>query len=101
PDPPAAVEESTQNWREELSDRVDNFRKKRARLQGTPEPPENLPLDFERATEAPKSLDVLDPLGIGEDHPPEFDVELGSSTAGQSSPSFEMTSHDRGEDESL
>ena len=41
------VDEHPQDWREELSERVENFRKRRARLQPEADSAGNLELDFE------------------------------------------------------
>ncbi|MGA3324242.1 MAG: RDD family protein [Terriglobia bacterium] len=73
------VDEHPQDWREELSERVQNFRKRRARLQPDTDSPGNLELDFgdPDKTEDHPSLD--DALGTPEESDTGFDMEIGES----------------------
>ena len=73
------VDEPPPDWRDELSERVENFRKRRARLQPDVDPAGNLELDFEGPgkPEDHRSLDDL--LGTREDRYSGIDLEIGES----------------------
>jgi uncharacterized RDD family membrane protein YckC len=77
------VEKSTRNWRDELSARVVNYRKKRARLQPDADPKENFELDFEDI-DKPVELDpVEDALGVQENRDSGFDMDIGNPAVAQ------------------
>lgn len=59
---PAPAPDSQKAWREEVSERVEDFRRRRARMRGEPEPRQSLEFDF-NATDghAMESLDELSP----------------------------------------
>ena len=57
------VDEPPQDWREELSERVENFRKRRARLQPDADPTGNLELDFEDPDKPEDIRSIDDALG--------------------------------------
>jgi uncharacterized RDD family membrane protein YckC len=79
PQPPAS--EPVRPWREELSERVENFRRRRARLKGDFDPNMNLELDFPHASGDKDE----GPLESGEAQPEkgesELDFELNHSRA--------------------
>jgi uncharacterized RDD family membrane protein YckC len=74
------AKESSGNWRDEISKRVGNYRRRRARLQDGDTTEENLELEFEHS-EGPKNEDflhdVVQPLQSEER---DFDAELATST---------------------
>jgi len=98
--PPAALptaEEPAQGWKEELSERVESFRKRRARLKRGADAAENLELDFEDSTGAgePDSADdTPESLKGGE---PSLDVEFGDSVTPypQGAPPLETISFEK------
>lgn len=69
--------ESAQPWRDELSDRVEKFRKRRARLQPDEEPAQNLELNFGEP-DAPADQGFLDGAMVPFEPPDQGnEVELG------------------------
>jgi uncharacterized RDD family membrane protein YckC len=75
------------NWREELSDRVVSFRKRRGRLQPDPDPGENMELEFENAGKPEDARSIFQPQAAFENAGSGFDMDIGK-------PSF---AHDEGE----
>ncbi len=73
-------DEQPQSWREELSERVENFRKRRARLQPDTDPAGNLELDFEGPGKPRDDRSLDDALGM-EDKNSGFDLEIGEFAA--------------------
>ncbi len=71
------VDEHPQDWREELSERVESFRKRRAHLQPEAEPVGNLELDFESIDKPEDHRSFDGALGTPEDRDSGFDLELG------------------------
>ena len=67
---------SPASWKEELSDRVGKFRRRRAGLQPDSDPAENLELDFEDPGEPAQINPLDDALGIAEDKDSVFDLEI-------------------------
>lgn len=69
-------EDSAHDWREVLSNRVQDFRKRRAKLQRNADSGESLELDFEGSdqTEAPVVID--DTERMPEESAPAFDLDL-------------------------
>jgi len=74
------VDEQPQGWRRELSERVENFRKRRARLQPDTDPAGNLELDFEGPLAHQDNHSLDDALGT-EDRDSGFDLEIGEFAA--------------------
>jgi uncharacterized RDD family membrane protein YckC len=74
--PSAPVEGTGPAWREELSQRVENFRRRRARLRGSSDSNSNLEFDFAESSlaEAPEESDIplVEPLDV----PEGIDAEL-------------------------
>jgi len=70
-----------QDWREELSERVDNFRRRRARLRPGAKPPENLELDFDDHAESEEDLPIDRLPGIHPDASSDFDFDIGGPAA--------------------
>jgi uncharacterized RDD family membrane protein YckC len=97
-------------WREQLAERVENFRRRRARLKRGAQPDLNLDLDFEGAAAAPSEaagpaqptpLDsfTLETAGRGGEAErfPELDVTLEDHVApGRPAPTWDMVSADGG-----
>jgi uncharacterized RDD family membrane protein YckC len=76
---PSRADEHPQDWREELSKRVENYRKRRARFQPDADSTGNFELDFE-APDKPEDNRLLDDaLGTREDRDSGFDMEIGES----------------------
>jgi len=74
------VDEQRQDWREELSERVEKFRKRRARLQPEIDSTGNLELDFENFDQPEDNRSIDNALGAPEDRDSGFDLEIGEST---------------------
>ena len=70
------VDEQPQDWREELSERVESFRKRRAHLQPDAEPVGNLELDFESIDKPEDHRSFDGALGTPEDQ--RFGVRFGN-----------------------
>ena len=72
------------SWREELSERVETFRKRRARFQPDTDAPATLELDFEHRdpSQGFGHLDSDEPESPGDPHS-EFDLEIGEFVAGR------------------
>ena len=82
--PPADLsqaDESAQGWKEELSERVESFRKRRARLKRGADSAGNLELDFESSGGPGEPVFVDDAAGSPEEGGPGFDLEFGDSVA--------------------
>ena len=82
--PPANLsqaDEPAQGWKEELSERVESFRKRRARLQRGADSAGNLELNFEDSGGPGEPVFVDDTAGSPEEGVPGFDLELGDSVA--------------------
>jgi uncharacterized RDD family membrane protein YckC len=90
------VDEQPQNWKQELSERVETFRKRRARLQPDTDPAGNLELDFGGPGQ-PQDNSSLDDALVTEDRDSGFDLEIGEFAAatGKERPSPENLSLDR------
>ena len=73
------VDERPQDWREELSERVETFRRRRARLQPEVDYAGNLELDFEDPAKPEDHRSIEDVQGIREDRDSVFDLEIGES----------------------
>jgi uncharacterized RDD family membrane protein YckC len=88
------VDERPQDWREELSERIENFRKRRARLQPEVDSIGNLELDFEGPDKPEDKRSLGDALGTPEDRDSGFDLEIGESAVarGKDGPSRETLS---------
>jgi uncharacterized RDD family membrane protein YckC len=89
------------DWREELSERVDNFRKRRARLQPDADPAKNFELAFE-GLDKPEDNHALDgPLRAREDGVLGIDLDIDDSALGRGmeGPSREILSLDEAGDE--
>jgi hypothetical protein len=71
---------ASHSWREELSERIEQFRKRRARFQPETDSAGNLELEFAEPGRAEASHDVT-LEAPEEDHSPHFDSELGESAA--------------------
>jgi len=70
------------DWKDELSERVDTFRKRRARLQRNADEPENLELDFEGSGEPrgpAERISLAEPREIPGDNDAGFDVEFADT----------------------
>ena len=76
-------EETPANWREELSDRVVSFRKRRGRLQPDADPSENMELEFENAGKPVDARSIFEPQVAFEDAGSGFDMELGKPSSAQ------------------
>jgi len=72
---PRGIDPSS-NWREELSERVGNYRRRRARLQPHTTPRGNLELDFDTSDELGEGRSIDIPV-TREDDASDFDWELG------------------------
>ena len=97
------VEEEPQDWREELSDRIESFRKRRARLQPDADPAGNLELAFGEPEKPEDNRSLDDALGAPEDRDSGFDFEIGESTVvrGKDGPSRETRSLEESSDEMM
>ena len=71
--------EPAENWREELSERVVNFRKRRARFQPGADPEGNLELDFEDPGKPEDSRSIFGVPGAREERDAGLDLEIGES----------------------
>jgi len=97
-DPPVVarprVDEPPADWREELSERVVNFRKRRARLHPGADAEGNLELDFEHSGEAGPMHTNQVALGTSEVGDSGIDMEIGESSAarGEKGPSLDTFS---------
>jgi uncharacterized RDD family membrane protein YckC len=76
---PLRGDESSANWREELSERVANFRNRRARLRPEADSAGNLELDFEDPDKPGDIRSLGDALETSEDRDSGFDLEIGES----------------------
>ena len=76
---PLPVNEQPPNWREELSERVENFRKRRARLQPEVDSTGNLELDFEVPPQPEDDRSLDDVLGTWDDRDSGFNLGIGES----------------------
>jgi uncharacterized RDD family membrane protein YckC len=75
------AEEPAQGWKEELSERVESFRKRRARLKHGADSAGNLELDFENSGGPGEPVFVDDAAGSPEGRGPGFDLEFSDSVA--------------------
>jgi uncharacterized RDD family membrane protein YckC len=100
---PSRVDEQPQNWRDELSERVENFRRRRARLQPDADPAGNFELDFEAPDEPTKYRSLDDTLGAPEFSDSGFDLEIGESAPalGKNQPSRSPISLEELDDEKM
>ena len=80
------ADETPANWREELSDRVVTFRKRRARLQPDSDPGGNMELEFEDPGKSENTRSIFQPQEALENADSGFDMDIGK-------PSF---AHDEG-----
>jgi uncharacterized RDD family membrane protein YckC len=74
-------EDPAHDWREELSNRVQDFRKKRAKLQQNAESGESFELDFEGSGETEEPVFIDDTVRRPEESAPAFDLDLGDFSA--------------------
>ena len=97
------VDEQPQDWREELSERVETFRKRRARLQPEVDSTGNLELDFEGPTKPEDTHSIDDVRGTREDRDSGFDLEIGESAVarGMDGPSREILSFEESGEEMM
>ena len=88
------VGEQPQDWKEELSERVESFRKRRARLQPDASPAGNFELDFEAPDEPEAHRFIENDLGTSENSDSWLDMEFGGPAEGrdQDSPSLDASS---------
>lgn len=93
---PSRSDERPEDWRGELSERVENFRKRRARLQPDADPAGNLELDFEGVDKSEKHVSFEGALGSPRDQDSGLDLEIGEFPAVRSAdhPSAEATAFD-------
>jgi len=78
-----SAEEPSGNWREELSERVTSFRKRRARLQPDADPAENMELEFGEPGKPEDIRSPFQPHEAAEDTGSKFDLEIGKSAYAQ------------------
>jgi len=86
------VGEQAQDWRLELSDRVENYRKRRGRAQSDADPRGNFELDFD-APEKPEPYRVIEnELGASENTDGGLDIDFGETgeVRGGDAPSVEV-----------
>ena len=95
PEGPAQV------WQDELSGRLESFRKRRARMHGNPDPEENFELDFGEPAGVSRPVNLQIPLNEQENQSPSFEIELGDSSGSQIRSSLETLSLEKGEDNPL
>lgn len=76
-DIPSKSTEAGANWREELSDRVVSFRKRRGRLPPEDDKPGNLELEFEDSSKPVDSHFISSPEVVAESGDSGLDIELG------------------------
>ena len=97
------VDEQPQDWREELSERVETFRKRRARLQPEVDSTGNLELDFEGPAKPEDNHSIDDVRGTREDGDSGFDLEIGESAVarGMDGPSREILSFEESGEEMM
>lgn len=74
---PESSKSSTANWREELSERVVNFRRRRAHLQADSEPEGNLDLEFGQSAKAHGSQPEFGDLDEPERQDSDSGMEIG------------------------
>ena len=94
-------DESSAHWREELSERVANFRNRRARLRPEVDSAGNLDLDFEDQDKPGDIRSLGDALETSEDKDSGFDLEIGESAVArdEDGPTLEMVpSEESGDD---
>jgi uncharacterized RDD family membrane protein YckC len=82
PDEPSVAdrlgtEDTPANWREELSDRVVSFRKRRGRVQTDADPSANMELEFENAGKPEEARSIFQPQESSENVSSGFDMDLG------------------------
>ena len=94
-------EEPAQVWQDELSGRLESFRKRRARLQGSPDPEQNFELDFGEPAGASRPVNLHIPSTEQENQSQDFDIEIGDSSGGQIRSPLETLSLEKGEDDPL
>jgi uncharacterized RDD family membrane protein YckC len=82
------------NWREELSERMENFRKRRARFQPDADSAESLDLDFVGPDKHQDERSLDDALGASADEHSTFDLEIGEPAGdeGTDNPAREILS---------
>lgn len=90
----SAGDRQPQDWREELSERVQTYRKRRGRLQPDADPPGNLELDFEGLDKPEEKYSIDGALGGREDRDSSFDLEIGEppGALGKDGPSNDIVS---------
>ena len=91
------------DWRDELSERVESFRKRRSRFQSEADPATPLELDFDGRGES-QDYPSLDPPSAAPEHQDAgFDLEIGEFVAarGKDSPSPERLSLEGPSDETV
>jgi uncharacterized RDD family membrane protein YckC len=95
------VGEQPQDWKEELSERVESFRKRRARLQPDASPGGNFELDFEAPDEPEAHRFIENDLGTPENTDSSLDIEFGETAEarGEDAPSLETLSREESSDE--
>ena len=95
------VGEQRQDWREELSGRVDEYRKRRAHLQPGAGPGGNFELDFEAPEEPGAHRFIENGLGTSENSDSGLEMEFGgpAEARGEDAPSLEAPSREESSDE--
>jgi uncharacterized RDD family membrane protein YckC len=76
-------DEAPANWREELSDRVVSFRRRRGHLPPEPDPSENMKLEFENSSKPEDAVSIFEPQETVEKSDSGFDMELGKPSFAQ------------------
>lgn len=91
---PARRGEPSQNWKDELSERVESYRKRRGRLEPDGEPERNLELDFGASGRPENDRSLDDAVGNYEnrDSAIELDIQDFAATQGGETPSREILS---------
>lgn len=89
------LDDQPQNWREELSERVDNYRRRRAHLRGEKGPEGNLELDFDTLHTPASHRSFEGALGTVKEENSGLDLDIGDSAAaakGEEGPARELLS---------
>lgn len=76
-------EETPVNWREELSDRVVSFRKRRGRAQPDANPTANMELEFENPGKPEEARSIFQPQEAFENSSSGFDMDIGKPSIAQ------------------
>jgi len=97
------VDEHPQDWRKELSERLEKYRERRARFQPDAESTGNLELDFEDTGKPEDHRSLDDALGSPEDRDTGLDLEIGEPAMahGKDGPSSETLIFEKSDDETM